>query len=52
MYAIRIPWEGRATDQWSGTSGQLENGRRVVANVELHVGELFLRVSFIVTNLN
>jgi Transposase DDE domain group 1 len=31
--------------------GQLDDGRRVVAKVEHHVGELFPRVGFIVTNL-
>jgi Transposase DDE domain group 1 len=29
----------------------LEKARRVVAKVELHTGELFSRVGFIVTNL-
>jgi hypothetical protein len=33
-------------------SGQLENGRQVVAKVEVHLGELFPRVGFIVTNLH
>ena len=45
-YAIRIP-----AKRQPGAAASWKTARRVVAKVELHAGELFPRVGFIVTNL-